>query len=185
MTIDTLEQQLSTLSRRPADNLDEALGLAACEEALEAARFGNYGVGAVLVDPDGKVLARGRNRSFFPRFRSDLHAEMEVMNAFEDRGPPGDMRGYLLVTSLGPCPMCLARLLIAGVETVKFLAQCGDPGRQSAIGVTKSSGLTTSSEHSSESKIRSAVFPIRMPGSPPREMEPITSSSGCSRSSDS
>ncbi len=46
------------------------------------------------------------------------------MNAFEDRNPPRvDMRGYTLVTSLEPCPMCLGRLLIAGVEQVKFAAR--------------------------------------------------------------
>jgi cytosine deaminase len=32
------------------------------------------------------------------------------------------MAGYTLICSLEPCPMCLARLLIAGVETVKFIA---------------------------------------------------------------
>jgi len=33
-----------------------------------------------------------------------------------------NMRGYTLVCSLEPCPMCIARLLVAGVQTVKFLA---------------------------------------------------------------
>src|SRR5262249_58387328 len=84
---------------------------------------GNYGVGAVLVDPRGEILEQGRNRVFFPNFRSDFHAEMVTMNAFEERHPEVDnMRGYTLMCSLEPCPMCLARLLIAGVQTVKFLA---------------------------------------------------------------
>jgi tRNA(adenine34) deaminase len=48
---------------------------------------------------------------------------MVVMNAYEERYPTMDnMRGYTLVCSLEPCPMCLARLLVAGVQTVKFLA---------------------------------------------------------------
>jgi cytosine deaminase len=48
---------------------------------------------------------------------------MVAMNAFEERHPEIDnMRGYTLMCSLEPCPMCLARLLIAGVQTVKFLA---------------------------------------------------------------
>ena len=94
----------------------------ACREALAAARLGNYGVGAVLVDPRGSVVEQGRNSAFHPRFRSDLHAEMVVMNAFEDRYPDVDtMRGYELICSLEPCPMCVARLLITGVQTVKFL----------------------------------------------------------------
>jgi len=88
-----------------------------------AARTGNYGVGAVLVDPQGQVVEQGRNMVFLPHFRSDLHAEMVVMTAFEQRHPAAEnMRGYTLMCSLEPCPMCLARLLIAGVQTVKFLA---------------------------------------------------------------
>jgi len=120
---DALEQRLSMLNRQAVAHSDQTLALQACEEALEAARMGNYGVGAVLIDPKGRVIERGRNRAFYPRFRSDLHAEMDVMNTFEDRSPRmGEMRGYTLITSLEPCPMCLARLLISGVETIKFVA---------------------------------------------------------------
>ena len=84
---------------------------------------GNYGVGALLVDPDGELVVRGQNRAFYPRFRSDQHAEMVVLNEFESRHPSQtNMRGFTLLTSLEPCPMCLGRLLIAGVETVKYVA---------------------------------------------------------------
>jgi cytosine deaminase len=95
----------------------------ACSEALAAARTGNYGVGALLIDPKGEILERGRNAVFVLHFRSDLHAEMVVMTAFEQRHPTVEsMRGYTPLCSLEPCPMCLTRLLIAGVQTVKFLA---------------------------------------------------------------
>ena len=100
----------------------------ACEEALTAARAGNYGVGAILVGPNGEVIERGSNQAFYPMFRSDLHAEMVVLNAFEDRYHEAtDMRHHLLVSSLEPCPMCLARMLISGVQTVKYLA-CDELG---------------------------------------------------------
>ena len=103
---------------------DEALGIEACREALAAAQEGNYGVGAILLDPSGAIVQRGHNQAFQPMFRSDLHAEMVVMNAFENSRPTSvDMRGYTLICSLEPCPMCLGRLLIAGVEQVKFLAR--------------------------------------------------------------
>jgi tRNA(Arg) A34 adenosine deaminase TadA len=102
---------------------DQALGIEACREALEAAQEGNYGVGAILLDAAGEIVQRGHNQAFRPQFRSDLHAEMVVMNEFENRCPgSSDMRGYTLICSLEPCPMCLGRLLIAGVEQVKFLA---------------------------------------------------------------
>ena len=123
-TLAELEAGFARVSAKSPRHEDQRLGIIACREALEAARTGNYGVGAVLVDPEGRIVARGRNSVFFPRFRSDLHAEMMVMNAFEQRHPRSKhMRGYTLVCSLEPCPMCLARLLVAGIQTVKFLAR--------------------------------------------------------------
>lgn len=123
MTLSDLEARFAHASTEPARHQDQQLGIVACREALAAARVGNYRVGAVLVDPNGSVVGEGRNSVFFPHFRSDLHAEMVVMNAFEERRPATDnMRGYTLVCSLEPCPMCVARLLVAGVQTVKFLA---------------------------------------------------------------
>ena len=118
-----LEDRLAELCAARSEHGDQELGLLACREALGAAARGNGGVGAVLIDPKGAVIERGQNEAFYPNFRSDRHAEMVVMNAFEARCPTLDnMRGHTLVSSLEPCPMCVARLLITGVETVKFLA---------------------------------------------------------------
>jgi cytosine deaminase len=121
--LDHLAARLAGLARQPADQPDEQVGLTVCQEALIAATQGNYGVGAVLLDPTGQVVAQGQNQMFAPRFRSDLHAEMVTMNAFETQHPDvSNLWGYTLISSLEPCPMCLARLLAAGVGTVKFLA---------------------------------------------------------------
>jgi len=123
VTLADLEARFAQASAERTHHIDQHLGIVACSEALAAARAGNYGVGALLVDPNGSILAQGRNAVFFPYFRSDLHAEMVVINAFEERHPDVDnMRGYTLVSSLEPCPMCMTRLLMAGVQTVKFLA---------------------------------------------------------------
>ena len=123
MSRNRLEDRLAELCAAHTDHGDQEIGLLACREALGAAERGNYGVGAVLIDPQGDVIERGQNEAFYPNFRSERHAEMVVMNAFEARCPQLDnMRGYTLVSSLEPCPMCIARLLITGVETVKFLA---------------------------------------------------------------
>jgi len=123
MTLADLEASFVSVSAEAHASQRSGSWIVACAEALAAARSGNYGVGAVLVDPKGEILELGRNRVFFPRFRSDLHAEMDTMNAFEERHPEvTNMRGYTLLCSLEPCPMCLARLLMAGVQTVKFLA---------------------------------------------------------------
>jgi cytosine deaminase len=123
MTLEELEARFGAVSAERTSHTDQRLGMIACSEALAAARTGNYGVGALLIDPRGEILERGRNAVFVPHFRSDLHAEMVVMTAFEQHHPTvANMRGYTLLCSLEPCPMCLTRLLIAGVQTVKFLA---------------------------------------------------------------
>jgi tRNA(Arg) A34 adenosine deaminase TadA len=129
MTLLDLETNFVLLSATRTRHTDEDYGIVACAEALAAARAGNYGVGAVLVDPNRKIVAQGRNAVFYPYFRSDFHAEMVAMNAFEERHPDvANMRGYTLISSLEPCPMCMTRLLIAGVQTVKFLAHDGLAG---------------------------------------------------------
>ena len=102
---------------------DDHFAWLTCQLSCEAAERGNFGVGCILVDPSGHVIVKGHNEVFSPYFRSDRHAEMVVMNAFEDRyrAAPA-LCGYTLVTSLEPCPMCLGRLISSGVETVKYVA---------------------------------------------------------------
>jgi tRNA(adenine34) deaminase len=103
---------------------DESYALRACRLALDAARAGSYGVGAVLLDASGRVIVEGRNRVYDGGFRSDLHAEMVVMNAYESSARQRDeARGCTLVTSLEPCPMCMARLIVAGIGSVLYMSE--------------------------------------------------------------
>ena len=91
--------------------------------ALQAADMGNFGVGSVLVNGNGDIVAAGHNEVFEPYFRSDLHAEMVVMNKFENsKKKITDLEAYTLYTSLESCPMCLMRLITSGVGTVLHAA---------------------------------------------------------------
>ena len=73
--IDELEQKIKNFSPDPKHQHDRYV-LASIQEAIEAAKEGNFGVGAVIVDPDGEVAVGGHNHVFKPHFRSDIHAEM-------------------------------------------------------------------------------------------------------------
>ena len=121
-----MRRQAGALGRRAAAP-DDAAAAEAVLEAIAAAEAGNFGVGAVLLDPAGGIVARGRNRVFLPHFRSDLHAEMDLMTGFEERyasvsGLAGGLKGHTLVSSLEPCPMCTVRLIQAGVGIVLHAA---------------------------------------------------------------
>ena len=93
--------------------MEEALALAA-----EAARDGEIPVGAVVVDRDGVVIGRGRNR----RETGDPlgHAEMYALR--EAARIVGDWRleGTTMVVTLEPCAMCAGALVNARVERLVF-----------------------------------------------------------------
>lgn len=118
-SINALETELSAVA---LDLPDDRFVADATREALLAARAGNFGVGAIVVDESDAVVARGRNRVFMPSFRSDLHAEMDVMNRLEATVPLPTARSHRLYTSLECCPMCLTRLITSGIGTIRYAA---------------------------------------------------------------
>lgn len=125
----TLELEADLTSFQPDTGRcpDDVLGVAVCNLAIMAIRERNYGVGCLLLDPSGTVIEQGRNQVFHPYFRSDRHAEMVVLNSFEDHNPEVvRLRDYTLFASLEPCPMCVSRIVMSGVGKTKYLAK--DPG---------------------------------------------------------
>jgi tRNA(adenine34) deaminase len=121
-SLEGLKQRVRAFMADPSHRHDPYI-LIALDEALAAAADGNFGVGACLVDPAGRVVARGHNHVFHPYPRSDLHAEMDTMTRFEEEvRAPISLHDYTLFTSLEPCPMCLTRLITAGVGHVYHAA---------------------------------------------------------------
>jgi tRNA(adenine34) deaminase len=91
--------------------LDSALHLA--EEALDS---DNFPVGAVLVAPDGSILASGRNRSQEDRSCTS-HAELEAIRAGGALLSAPRNAGSALYTSGEPCLMCLGAVFQCGALT--------------------------------------------------------------------
>lgn len=110
--------------------------LVTVQEAITAMREGNGGIGACLVrEATGEIVERGHNRQYEPYFRSDLHAEMDLLTRYEERvkarkgrvaGTPSveqrKIAGLVLYTSLEPCPMCLSRIINMGIRKVYWAA---------------------------------------------------------------
>lgn len=91
----------------------------ALDLAVEAAGAGDVPVGAVLLDPDGNVVAADRNR------REELrdptaHAEMLVLSARAREIGDWRLNGHILVVTLEPCPMCAGAAVWARLERIVY-----------------------------------------------------------------
>jgi len=106
------------------------------KEAIAAKRENSGGgIGACMVrESTGKIVAVGHNRQFAPYFRSDMHAEMDLINRYEDRlravrpSNPRQVDGLVLFSSVEPCPMCLARIINSGLKKAYYGAADSDGG---------------------------------------------------------
>ena len=91
----------------------------ALEEARAAALRGEVPVGAVIVSPEGRVVARAGNRT---REFSDPTAHAEVLVLREACRVAGSERlvGHDLYVTLEPCPMCAAAISAARIGRLYY-----------------------------------------------------------------
>lgn len=107
------------------DALDPAMRRA-FELAWQSWGEGNFGIGAVLVDPTtGSIVSEGRNRvASEPTAEQPLggnylaHAEMNAFAAMRSY----NATGLDLVGTLEPCLMCAASAIFLNVASVRFAA---------------------------------------------------------------
>ncbi|GBQ77614.1 cytosine deaminase [Acetobacter malorum DSM 14337] len=98
--------------------MKNGMELALCE-AQNAAQRGEVPVGAVLLGPDGAVLAQAGNR-VEELHDPSAHAEMLVMRAATAARDGKRLADCTLVVTLEPCPMCAAALAHFRVGRVLF-----------------------------------------------------------------
>lgn len=94
----------------------------ALELAIEAAHAGEVPVGCIVVNSEGEIIGRGRNR------REELgdataHAEAEAIR--QACAALGDWRleRCAIYVTLEPCPMCAGAIINARIPTVVFGAR--------------------------------------------------------------
>ena len=105
---------------------DDAAHLArAVELAVQNVAAGGGPFGALIVGPDGAVLAEGQNR-----VTRDLdptaHAEVVAIRRACQAAGSFSLAGSTLYTSCEPCPLCLSAALWARVDRVVFAADRHD-----------------------------------------------------------
>jgi tRNA(Arg) A34 adenosine deaminase TadA len=101
---------------------DTEFMLMALDEARAAAGRDEVPVGAVLVAPDGAVLARDGNRVLEHRDPT-AHAEMLVLRAAAATLGNERLVGTYLFVSLEPCAMCTGAMSLARVKRLVFAAE--------------------------------------------------------------
>ncbi len=91
----------------------------ALSEARAAAKRGEVPVGAVLVDPNGMVVAAAGNET---RAQNDptAHAEILVIRAGCAAAHSERLSGYALYVTLEPCAMCAAAISAARIERLYY-----------------------------------------------------------------
>ncbi|GAA1655554.1 tRNA adenosine(34) deaminase TadA [Georgenia ruanii] len=96
--------------------LDAAMGQS-LDLARDALGSGDVPVGAVVLDPGGAVIGRGRNRR---EADGDPTAHAEVLAVREAAAALGTWRleGCTLVVTLEPCTMCAGAIVLARLARV-------------------------------------------------------------------
>lgn len=91
----------------------------ALAEARAAAARGEVPVGAVVIDPDGRVVARGGNRT---RETHDptAHAEIVALRAACEAAGSDRLPGHVLYVTLEPCAMCAQAIAHARIARVVY-----------------------------------------------------------------
>ena len=102
----------------------------ALAEARAALDSGDVPVGAVILDPSGTVIARGRNRREADGDPT-AHAEIVAIRAAARSVGEWRLDGLTLVVTLEPCTMCAGAITAARLGRVVFGA--ADP-RAGAVG---------------------------------------------------
>lgn len=92
---------------------------AALDEARAAAARGEVPVGAVITDPQGRIVARAGNRT---RELSDptAHAEILALRAACAAAGSERLPGHSLWVTLEPCPMCAAAIGAARIRRLYY-----------------------------------------------------------------
>lgn len=96
--------------------------LAAMKLAHKAYDKGEVPIGAVLVDPEGAIIARGYNQ--VEQKNTQLaHAEMQVIAKATKKMGDWRLSDCTLYVTLEPCVMCMGALILSRVGRIVFAAK--------------------------------------------------------------
>ena len=112
-----------------ADAVDAAMARA-LELAATAQEWGDTPIGAVVLGPDGAVLAEAANERE-KQGDPTAHAEVLALRAAASSLGTWRLEGCTLVVTLGPCARCAGALVLSGVARLVYGA---DDPKAGAVG---------------------------------------------------
>jgi len=104
---------------------DEIYMMLAIHYAQQAAREGDYAIGAVIVDTYGNVIAGSGNKV---RIDQDptAHAEISTIRKAASLFGKRHLDDCVLYTTHEPCPMCTGAILMSRLQGLVFGAELSD-----------------------------------------------------------
>lgn len=93
----------------------------AYHEALKGQKEGQNPIGCVIIDRDGKIIARAHNlvsKLKDPMAHAEINAIRSVISGIDESTP----RGWTLYTTIEPCPMCIGTIIICHFGVVVWAA---------------------------------------------------------------
>ena len=92
----------------------------ALKEAQKALAAGEFPVGCVLVS-NNEILATGSRTGTLDMFANEVdHAEMVALRRLAQRPAPADHSDIILYSTLEPCLMCFAALILGGIGKIVY-----------------------------------------------------------------
>ena len=99
---------------------DARMMAAALKMAAQALDQGEFPVGCVIADGDS-VVARGHRTGTASEAQNEIdHAEINALRQLDRIDPPIDRSRLVLYSTMEPCLMCFAAIMLSGIGRIVF-----------------------------------------------------------------
>ncbi|WP_449539752.1 nucleoside deaminase [Ferdinandcohnia sp. Marseille-Q9671] len=111
------------------------------QEAWESFQEGSRPIGAVIVNAEDEIVARGKSAVFgelsdtVVSHNELAHAEMNAMLKLDNR-IHNKVNKYTLYTTMEPCPLCFGAFYMSGIKNLAFAAKDKYGGSTNLVGTT-------------------------------------------------
>ena len=108
------------MSQQPTTDLDARMMAEALKMAARALDQAEFPVGCVIADR-GRVVARGHRTGTATEAENELdHAEINALRQLGLADAPVDRSGLVLYSTMEPCLMCFAAILLSGIGRIVY-----------------------------------------------------------------